>query len=199
MSLGEAEADVVSLRVRVKEYESRVARLKTLVDSVPEIEAELARLNRDYENNKKQYDQLQARLETAKMSQEVEQSGDGVKIELIEPPMVPGKATGPNRLLLNSVVLVGGIGTGIALALLLTQLFPAVYDQRTLRQVTGLPVFAEISRVLTREQKMRSHIQLGAFMSSVILLLVAYGAVLLVETKGVGAGYKLAYAMVTGL
>ena len=199
VSLGEAEADVVSLNVRVKEYESRVARLKTLVDSVPEIEAELARLNRDYENNKKQYDQLQARLETAKMSQEVERSGDGVKIELIEPPLVPGTAIGPNRLLLNSVVLVGGIGTGIALALLLTQLFPAVYDQRTLRQVTGLPVFAEISRVLTREQKMRSHIQLGAFMSSAILLLVVYGVVLLIETKGAGAGYKLAYSMVTGL
>ncbi len=196
VSLGEAEADVVSLRVRVAEYEARVNRLKGLVDSVPEIEAELVRLNRNYENDKKQYDELRSRQETAKMSEEVEQSGDGVKIELIEPPRVPDSPSGPDRIALNSVVLAGALGTGIALALLLMQIFPAVYDQRTLREVTGLPVFAEISRILTREQKIRRNVQLGAFMSIMVLLLVAYGAVLIVEGSDAGAGYKPAYAMV---
>jgi len=198
IAFGEAEADIVSLRVRVAEYEARVNRLKSLVDSVPEIETELIRLTRNYENDQKQYDELRARQETAKMSEEVEQSGEGVKIQLIESPVVPKTPSGPDRIALNSAVLVGGIGTGIALALLLMQIFPAIYDQKTLRQVTGLPVFAEISRVLTREQRVRRNLQLGAFMSSVLLLLMAYGAVLMIQVNGVEAGYKLAQAMVAG-
>ncbi len=199
VALGEAEADVVSLRVRVKEFEDRVAKLRAMVDSVPEVEAELVRLNRNYENDKRQYDELRSRLETAKMSEEVEQSGDGVRIELIEPPVVPKSPSGPDRVLLNSVVLVGGLGSGIAIALLLAQLFPAIYDQKTLRQITGLPVFAEISRVLTREQRVRGNLQLGAFMSSLFLLFAAYGVVLLYETRNVDAGVVLASTMVTGL
>ena len=65
------------------------------VNSIPEIEAELSRLNRDYEVNKQQYDTLLQRLESAKISQSADQNTENVKFRIIEPPTVPVKAKRP--------------------------------------------------------------------------------------------------------
>ena len=79
---------------------------------MPEVEAELSRLDRDYEVNKRQYDTLLERLESAKISEQAEQSSENVKFRVIEPPTVPLKPSGPNRILLNSMVLLLALGSG---------------------------------------------------------------------------------------
>ena len=48
MQLVQAEANVASMTARVEEYERRVVVLQEKVDSVPNIEAELKQLDRDY-------------------------------------------------------------------------------------------------------------------------------------------------------
>ena len=86
VSLGEAEANVASLRTRVAEYESRYQRTKELMKSMPQLEAEYTQLNRDYDIHKKNYEQLVTRRESAELTGDLESAGGGADFRLIDPP-----------------------------------------------------------------------------------------------------------------
>ncbi len=177
VSLAEAEAQVASYSARVAEHRARVAELEKLVDTLPEVEAELNRLNRDYEVHKENYDAFVSRLETAKISEEVETSGDTVRIDVIEPPRLPLSPSGPNRLLFNALAMVVGLGAGLALSFLLSQLRPVIHDERTLREISGRPVFGVVSRVWTPSMLRKKRLEYGGFTAAAVLLFGAFGSV----------------------
>jgi len=184
ISLGQAEANVVSLQTRVKEYTQRVNGLASKVDTIPEIEAQLKSLNRDYTLNKTNYDTLISRLESAKLSERAERTGDDVKFKVVDPPRVPLAPSGPNRLLFDSLALVAGIAFGIGLAFLLSQIRPAFYDQRTLQEFAGVPVFGVVSRLWTPGLLRRKRLEFAAFVSVGIVLLFVYASVMILQVIG---------------
>ena len=175
IALGESEANVVSLRVRVKEYGNRVAQLNKLVDTVPQVEAELARLNRDYAVNKQNYETLIARRESAKISESAEQSSDALKFKIVDPPRVSLKPSAPNRPLLASAVLVAGIGAGLFLAFFLSQLKPTFDHHRSIVEATNVPVLGYVSMVSNSATRARYRIEVTAFSVMTIALFVVYG------------------------
>ena len=126
LALSQADADLAAIRGQMAAQQASIAELRSRVDAIPEVEAELARLNRDYEVNKRNYDTLVQRLESAKISESAEQSADNVKFRVIEPPIVPFKPSGPERAMLNVMVLLAALGAGIGLAVLLAQLRPTI-------------------------------------------------------------------------
>lgn len=179
ISLASAEANVASLSVRVQEYAARVDRFNKLIDTIPEIEAQMKRLNRDYAVNKENYDELVSRRESAKISESAEQAGDNVKFKVIDPPRVPLTPAAPNRPLLSSIVVLAALGVGFALAFLMSQIRPVVYDRRTLRRITGFPVFGTVSRVWTPELLMKRKLEVGALVSAGLVFAISYIAILL--------------------
>lgn len=181
ISLGNADAELSVLTVRVKEYEERVAALTKQAQRVPEIEANYSDLNRDYSLHKQNYDTLLARLESAKLSEQAGKTGDDVTFEVIEAAQLPGEPAGPNRALFSAVALLAGLILGSLVAFLMSQLRPTYYDQRTLRQATGLPVFGSVSRIWTPELLVRKRIEFGGFLSVGVLLAVAYGGVIFIN------------------
>ena len=72
---------------------------------VPQVETDMVQLNRDYEINKKNYDQLLTRRESAQMSEDMEAKTDVIDFKVIDPPYVPPNPAFPNRPLLFSLVL----------------------------------------------------------------------------------------------
>ncbi|MCK4951093.1 MAG: chain length-determining protein [Gammaproteobacteria bacterium] len=178
ITLGEVEADIASLVVRVNEYETRLAELEKMIDVLPEIEAQLKRLDRDYEVNKGRYEALIERRESAKLSGLADTTGDEIKFRIIDPPRIPLKPSGPKRPMLASIVLFIGLAVGVGFAFILSQINPAVYNQLTLKNISGLPVFGVISRVWTDEMAMKRRIELRRFVSVVVLLIFTYGGVM---------------------
>ena len=71
------------------------------------------------------------------MSGEVESKTDTVDFRVIDPPFVPSQPAWPNRPLMLSLVTLGGLVAGIAVAFLLSQLRRTVTDRRALRELTG--------------------------------------------------------------
>ena len=175
VSLSQAEARVASMRARVAEYENRVARLRNQSTTAPEIEAQFAQLNRDYNVNRENYQKLVERRESARLSGDLSSATDMLQFRVIDPPTVPNHPSGPNRLRLFSLVFVGALVAGLAVAFLMSQLRPTFLSQSTLRDVTGLPVLGSIGMNWTPEQTVKRKRRLVALASSVLLLFGAYG------------------------
>ena len=148
LALSQADADLAAVRGQLQAQQAVVGDLRSRVQAIPEVEAELSRLNRDYTINKQQYDTLLQRLESAKISEQAEQSADNVKFRIIEPPTVPVRPSGPMRMELNFLVLVVALGAGIVLASLLARLHPTFATREILEKVTGVRVIGAITAAI---------------------------------------------------
>jgi polysaccharide chain length determinant protein (PEP-CTERM system associated) len=175
VALSEAEARVASLQARVSEHTARVARLRTQSSQAPEIEAQLAQLNRDYEVNRENYQKLVERRESAKLSGDLSSATDMLTFRVIEPPIAPPLPSGPNRLRLFSLVFVGALVAGVASAFLMSQLRPTFLSQASLRDTTGLPILGSISMNWTEQQTVGRKRRVIALGASVLVLLAIYG------------------------
>jgi len=176
VALSQAEARVASMRARVDEFSARMARLRTQSTSAPEVEAQLAQLNRDYDVNKANYQRLVERREQARLSGDLSSATDMLTFRVIDPPTVPNQPSGPNRLRLFSLVFGGALVAGLAVAFLMSQFRPTFMSQSALRDTTGLPVLGSIGMNWTNEQTVRRKRRLVAVGVSVLLLLGAYAA-----------------------
>jgi polysaccharide chain length determinant protein (PEP-CTERM system associated) len=169
------EVALAELRQEVAEEEHVVGDLKARVNTIPQIEAELTQLTRDYEVTKAEYTALVQRLESARLSDQVDTSTNPVKFRIIEPPTKPLAPVGPKRLLLVSATLLAAVVMGAGLAVLLNQLRPIFLSRSLLGAVTGLPVLGSISFVPHATQD-REPLLVGLASG---VLLAAYGVVLL--------------------
>ncbi len=187
MRLEEAnlKAAIAAKTALLNEYKKRVKSLEAAVDRVLKVEAEAAQLNRDYEMLKRNRSVLQARLEAMRLSRKAQSRGDTVRFRVIDPPRVPPEPSGPNRLLLSSMVLGAGFAVGLAVAFLMSQLRPTFDERRTLGEVTDLPVLGSVDMVWTSEQiKKRRFGNLG-YALGVLALLLCFGAVMLMHYKDI--------------
>ena len=178
VSLAEAEAKVASMRARVEEYALRASRLKEMSIAAPEVETQLAQLNRDYLINKENYEKLVASRESAKLSGELSATTEMMTFKVIDPPTVPSRPTGPNRPRLISLVFAAGIAAGIGLAFLLSRIRPTFHSPGNLGEMTNLPVLGSVSMNWTEQERSRQKRSLYAFTISSIFSLLLFGGVL---------------------
>jgi uncharacterized protein involved in exopolysaccharide biosynthesis len=99
MSLAEAEANVASLRARLPSTRAGSSPVRGIAHAAADRDR-IHQLNRDYDVNKRNYDALVARRESATMAVEMGRPPVLADFRLIDPPTVPNKPAAPNRLLL---------------------------------------------------------------------------------------------------
>ncbi|MBC7681093.1 MAG: chain length-determining protein, partial [Ferruginibacter sp.] len=151
--LATSEVQVASLRARVAEYASRYEKARLYLKTAPQTEAEYAQLNRDYAINKKNYEDLVSRRESASLSGDLESAAGVADFRLIDPPRVSPKPVAPNRLLLLLLALISALGAGGFTAFAASQLKPVFHDARTLRNVIDLPLLGVVTLVLSEAAK----------------------------------------------
>jgi polysaccharide chain length determinant protein (PEP-CTERM system associated) len=178
ISLSETEARVAALQTRVAEYQARYDRMKGEVTLVPQIEAEFAQLNRDYDINKKNYEQLVQRRESASMGSEMDTTA-GVDFRLIDPPRVSPKPVAPNRTLFLPLTLLLALAAGVAVTFAASQIRPVFFDSRSLRDSCGLPLLGTVSLLMDDATKRRERKDLLRFSAACGSLVAVYGAGLL--------------------
>jgi len=180
------EANVAALKSRVAEYRKRIQKLQTQIGTMPEIEAELKKLDRDYMINKNNYDTLISRRESASLASRAEQAGDTIQFKIIDPPWVPYTSSEPKRLLLSSLALLLAIGGGLGLVFLIAEMNPTIYDRKMLQKLTGVPVWGGVSLVLTDAEQSSGRRETILLITTLALLIVAYGLVMFYEMQKSG-------------
>ena len=169
-----AEVQAASLRARVAEYETRASHAQDQLKVAPQLEAEMAQLNRDYQVHQKNYGDLVSRRETALMTGELESTSSGGDFRIIDPPRVNPKPVAPNKVLLLPASLLAALASGLGLAFLMSQVRPVFFDGAALRQVTDLPLLGVVELVSTeglRQHELRS---LKRFLAALFTLIVLY-------------------------
>ena len=184
-----AQVQVASLRARVVEYEARAQRVHEQLKVAPQLEAELAQLNRDYQVHQKNYSDLVARRESALMSGKLENTSNVAEFRVIDPPRVAPKPVAPNRLLLMPASLAAAIAAGLGIAFVMSQIRPVFFDGATLRQVTQLPLLGVVGLIPSEEQRRRESRSLKRFIMATVAFLLLYAggmAALSIRTGALG-------------
>jgi len=174
LSLSEIEVELASQEAQLVEEERMLGFLRSQVDTIPEIEAELNRLNRDYDVVKAQYEAMLTRLESAKPAEEIQEDTKSIMFDVIDPPRAPVFPTGPNRALFSTIVLLFAIAAGIGMAFLLGQLKPMFFTLPSLQKETSLPIYGVVERARGLGRSPRYL----AFTLCTMALLLVFGAFL---------------------
>lgn len=183
IALNEAEVEIAALEADVVARRERLAELQALVDEVPEVEAELARLNRDYEVVYEQYQGLVRSRETQDLSSKAFDS-EQVDFRVIDPPSSPFVPVAPKRTVLLMMVLVAALGAGGALCWLLAQVKPVFTSVASLRHVVGLPVIGAVSEAARPGRRLSRVVAVVSFAGVMAAFVGLFALSILVELTG---------------
>jgi polysaccharide chain length determinant protein (PEP-CTERM system associated) len=177
VKLIEADTTIISLQRQRDDAVRYRERLEKVQREQPGLIAEYQNMDRDYNVLRHNYEELLGRLQSANIAQAADTQADKVKLQIIDPPEIPRLPVAPNRMLLITGVLLGGLGTGIGMTVLLGQLdrsFSTVDDLRKL----GLPVLGGISvlGLIPLRQRLMGVLRFGA---AVAVLVGVYGGLVI--------------------
>jgi len=179
VALADAEAKAASLQGKLSAYESEYAQLKVQARIVPQVEAELAQLNRDYDIQKKTYSDLLARREAATMGVKV-QDTEGAPFRVVDPPRVSQRPVQPTRIVMLGAALIFSLGVGVLASFVTNELVPTFQDLRSLGAFAERPVLGAVSMVVDDAQRSRHRRGLMLFFGGVGGLLATFCTVLMI-------------------
>ncbi|AFV86329.1 XrtA system polysaccharide chain length determinant [Alteromonas mediterranea] len=179
------ESQIASLRVKETDLARKITELESKVDLIPQIEAESSALNRDYDVTKRKYEELLARKESADLSRRADVSAEDLQFRIIEPPLLPKRPSGPNRLIFYTAVLVIGFGSGIGIAFLISQLNPILIRPKQLLNVSDYPIWGTVTHLNIEQINKTNRTRLIVFLLSSGTILAMYGALVAAEIMNI--------------
>ncbi len=185
ISQNEVKTEIARLEASVQEKESRLARLRGLIDEMPAVEAELAQLTRDTQVIQEQYQAILESLERERLSRQVSETVP-LGFQILDPPRAGTDPVAPNRPIQHLLVFVLGVGIAGALVVALGQLMPVYSRASQIAEDFNVAVIGWVSEY-SNEAKQRLQFRSHAwFAVGASLLLVAFVGVLGVEVQGPG-------------
>ena len=184
VELNKAGIEIEALKTQLQEQKNRVAKLQGSMDIIPQVEAQLSKLNRDYGITRKRYLSLVERRESAELGQKAGMNSSEVTFRVIDPPIVPYRPSGPNRILFLFGVLMASMAAGLAWSFIRYILQPTFIELRQLELVTGLPVIGSVSLYLSPKHINKRRLQLTSFVSATFLLVLVFGVVMWYQQSG---------------
>ena len=175
ISLAEAEAAVASLESQLGTKEVQLIQVRALANRAPQVEAEHAQLNRDYDIIRKNYDTLVARRESASLGAKLDESSKLTEFRVVEPPRVSLIPVFPSRLHLALLAVLASIVLGVLAAQLVDSIAPTFDDINQLRRSIERPLLGSVAMMLTPSMATRRRRKGYAYASALSLILCAQG------------------------
>jgi polysaccharide chain length determinant protein (PEP-CTERM system associated) len=183
LALNQVEVEIADLNTELAQHEAKVSQLRRSLDSAPQIEAEYAQLNRDYDSDKAEYTALLANLQKARLGERAVNAGS-VRFEIVQPPAAPYGPAWPRRRLLLAAVLAGALAAGAALAYGLNVLFPVVTSGDALGRAIGVPVLGAVTGAFPERERHVFRRDLWRISVAAACLLAAFAVAVFLSQSG---------------
>jgi uncharacterized protein involved in exopolysaccharide biosynthesis len=178
------------LRTKLADYERRIAQ-------TPRVEREYLELKRDYDNAQLKYKEIRGRQMDAQVGQELEKERKGERFSLLEPPQLPERPYKPNRLAILGFGFALALGGGIGFALAAEGLDRSVRGTRGVLGALGAAPLAVIPYLENSAERLRRSRgrRLALFAGLAALIAVLLLASLWHPPAGFGSG---GFSILTG-
>ena len=183
LALTQTDVEIASLHAELEQHQNKAAELHRMLNVAPQVEAEYAQLNRDYDVNKAQYTALLQNYEKARMGEKAETAGS-VRFQVVEPPTADFVPVWPPRIALLAFAFLAALVCGGGLASLLHRLWPVVGSARSIEQLTDVPVLGVVSSAFPDADQKAARRDLRLLWAVTACLVLAFAAALVLNHAG---------------
>ena len=180
--LEQIDRQIAAAREAEQRLRSASAQYQKKIDAIPARETEMTELSRDYTTLTDLYTGLLQKNEDAKISENVERRQIGEQFNLLDPARLPEKPVRPNRPLINSLAMAGGLLLGLGLMAIIEYRDSSFKTDTEVSRVLSLPVLAVVP-VMQSDEERRRDIQRqwliriglsGAVMACVVVVIYTF-------------------------
>lgn len=139
-----------------KRLQERLTLYGSRVSAAPGLEAEETELMRDYGAIQEQYSTLLRQAEDSRIALTLEQRAIGEQFRIVEGARLPERPVSPDRLRINVMGLLGGLGFGVALVALLEYRDTTLKTDQDVLVSLALPVLAVIPSMTNDVDRQRT-------------------------------------------
>ncbi len=183
LAINQTGVDISDLQTQLAQHEEKAKELRQFLDTAPQIEAEYAQLNRDYDVNKTQYTALLESYEKARLGERADSAGS-VRFQVVEPPTVGYLPVSPRRPKLLTEILVAALVAGAGLASWLDQVRPVVGSATGLVQLTGVAVLGVVGSAFPTRTRQVTQLQRRRLAFAFACVIVAFLVAILLSQVG---------------
>lgn len=192
--LGQLDAQLRELKAEEQRVRGQLAQYQQRVETAPTREQELLELSRDHSTTRALYESLLKRYEEAQWTADSTQSAPQEVFRMLDPPLIPERPAGPNRLLLILGGLLLAVAVAAGAAALREQMDTSFHSAEEVLGFTRVPVLVSIPRIQTQADQRRRWRRWLA----VVPLVLCMAGVLEVSRVLARAGAPLAWLLVRG-
>ena len=172
------DADIAKHQDRLKDIKSRIDYYQQSLQEAPQAEQQLTAATNDYNNAEDRYKRLEEHKFAADMSSDVETRQKGERFVVLEPAQVPEHPYAPNRLLIDALGLIAGLGLGFLLVIAREIGDSTIKTKRELADRINLPVFGEMPWLPSKNVRKRTYVWAALAITANFALMTGYLALL---------------------
>ena len=173
-------AEIASLKKEKEEIRKNIASVERKIEQSPRREQEMISLIRDYENQKKSYDDLQKKKLEADVSQNLEKRQKGTQFQILDPANLPEEPFQPNRKKVMGISLLLALALGFSGAIAWEAMDLRLRDVRDFRKLYKVPILGCIPVFQDQQHQRERAVRRATVFGGLITFTMAFSIFLLV-------------------
>jgi uncharacterized protein involved in exopolysaccharide biosynthesis len=173
-------AEIASLAKEREVIRKSIASVEGKIEQSPRREQEMISLVRDYENQKRSYDDLLKKKLEADVSQNLEKRQKGSQFQILDPANLPEEPSQPNRMRVMGVALLLALVFGFGGTIVWEAMDLRLRDVRDFRHLYKVPILGYIPVFQDQRYRREREVRRAAVFGGLISFAMAFSILLLV-------------------
>jgi polysaccharide chain length determinant protein (PEP-CTERM system associated) len=171
--------ELSSLQREKKEIQKNIAAVEKKIERSPKREQEMISMVRDYENQKRSYDDLLKKKLEADVSQNLEKRQKGTQFQILDPANLPQESFRPDRRKAMLIALLLALAAGFGGSIFLESMDLTLRDVRDFKHLYKVQILGTIPVVQDREYLRERSLRRAAVIGGLVTFTVALSVFLI--------------------